>query len=103
MAPLKLIYFGLAPFTVNIRYILHWRATLFFFYRRRYSTIFNLCFFVRVLQMGEMTLKMYGSLHVMCLMFLSSFIVIRYFKIRIKSTIRNSVGLRIFSLGVQEE
>jgi len=36
MARLKLIYFGLAPFTVNIRYILHRRATLFFFYRRRY-------------------------------------------------------------------
>jgi hypothetical protein len=62
---LKLVYFGLTPFTVNNGYILHLRAILFFL---------ALWFFVRVLQMGEIALKMYENLHVMCLIFLSSII-----------------------------
>ena len=49
VAPLKLVYFGLTPFTVNVRYIRILRATLFFFYRRRHflhilALVFRMCF-----------------------------------------------------------
>jgi hypothetical protein len=70
-ANLKIFYYGLTPLTVNFRYILHWRATSFFFYRRRYF-LHTLALEFYVFQMDEIVLKVYESLHIMCLWFLSS-------------------------------
>jgi len=66
------ILFYLTTFTFHIRYILHLRKTLFFFIVGDTSSTFLLWILVRVLQMPKIALAIYVSLHVMCVLFLSS-------------------------------
>jgi len=69
MKLLKQAFFSLTTFTINIRYILHLRATIIFYHRRHFLHIFSIGSFVRVLQMGERALSIYLRFHVMCLLF----------------------------------
>jgi hypothetical protein len=99
LATLNLFYFGLTPLTVNIRHILHRRATSFFLYHRRYFFHTLTLGFCRCFSNGrDGTKNVRKSSYNVSVVFVQYCPTVRYFRhyiIRIKPTIRNSVGLRI--------
>jgi hypothetical protein len=99
LATIKLFYFGLTPLTVNFRYISHRRATSFFFYRRRYFFHTLALGFCRCFSNGrDGTKSVRKSSCNVSVVFDQYYPTVRYFRhyiIRIKPTIRNSIGLRI--------
>jgi hypothetical protein len=66
------LLFSLATLNFHIRYILHLRATLFYFILADTPSTYLVWIFVGVLQMAKIPLANYVSLHVMCVLFLSS-------------------------------